>query len=158
MNEFNPNHVYPAQAYPILPFFYPQTEQTANPSQELPIEAAQLELEKMLPTRENQAPANNHRPPPTMLPMQQSYIENILRLNRGKEVTAYLSFSDKKQQTFTGIIEGAGRDHVILNNTTTGDRYLLLMIYLDYVLFKEEINYIPPQFPGSDQLSTSEPR
>jgi spore germination protein Q len=42
-----------------------------------------------------------------------------------------------------GVIEAAGRDHLILSDPQTGTRYLLLMVYLDYVTFDEEINYFP---------------
>src|SRR5690625_2867194 len=71
-----------------------------------------------------------------MLPMEQSYIENILRLNRGKTVTAYMTFDGSREwnsKKFTGVIEAAGRDHLILSQTGTGKRVLLLMIYLNYV-------------------------
>ena len=76
--------------------------------------------------------------------VEQSYIENILRLNKGKKVTAYVSFSDSvewRDKKFTGIIEQAGRDHLILSNPENGKWYLILMIYLDYVEFDERINY-----------------
>lgn len=86
---------------------------------------------------------------PGMLPMQQSYIENILRLNRGKHVTAYMTFENREQTTFKGRIEAAGRDHLILSNPETGKRYLLLMVYLDYVVFDERINYDYP-FSGNN--------
>ncbi len=78
------------------------------------------------------------------LPMEQSYIENILRLNKGKRVRAFFSFPDSnewKDKIFTGIVEEAGRDHLILSDPTTGNWYLLLMIYLNYVEFDERINY-----------------
>ena len=78
------------------------------------------------------------------LPMEQSYIENILRFNKGKRVTAYFSFSDSnnhKDMVYKGIIEQAGRDHLILSDPQTGKWYLLLMIYLDYIEFDEKINY-----------------
>lgn len=78
------------------------------------------------------------------VPMEQSYIENILRLNKGKRITAYFSFTDSlthKDMVYTGIIEQAGRDHLIISDPTTGKWYLLLMIYLDYVEFNEKINY-----------------
>lgn len=78
------------------------------------------------------------------LSMEQSYIENILRLNKGKKATVYLSFSDSinwRDKIFTGIIEQAGRDHLILSDPNTGKWYMLLMIYLDYVEFDERINY-----------------
>ena len=78
------------------------------------------------------------------LPMEQSYIENILRLNKGKKATVYMSFSDSinyRDKIFTGVIEQAGRDHIILSDPETGKWYLLLMIYLDYVEFNDKINY-----------------
>lgn len=78
------------------------------------------------------------------IPMEQSYIENILRANKGRKATVYLSFSDSinwRDKIFTGIIEQAGRDHLILSDPTTGKWYMLLMIYLDYVEFEDKINY-----------------
>jgi len=78
------------------------------------------------------------------LPMEQSYIENILRLNKGRRATVYMSFSDSinwRDKIYTGIIEQAGRDHLILSDPTTGKWYMLLMIYLDYVEFDDKINY-----------------
>ncbi len=78
------------------------------------------------------------------LPMEQSYIENILRLNKGKKVNVYMSYSDSvewRDKMYTGIIEQAGRDHLIISDPSTGKWYLLLMIYLDYVEFNEKINY-----------------
>lgn len=78
------------------------------------------------------------------LPMEQSYIENILRLNKGKKVKAYFSYPDSTQwrdKVYGGIIEEAGRDHLVLSDPKTGDWYLLRMIYLDYVEFEEKIKY-----------------
>lgn len=77
-------------------------------------------------------------------PMQQSYIENILRHNKGKKVRAYVSFPDAnewKDRVFDGTIEQAGRDHLIIRDPQTGKWYLILMIYLDYVEFDEKIDY-----------------
>ena len=78
------------------------------------------------------------------LTMEQSYIENILRLNKGKKVKAYVSFPDStewRNKIFDGIIEEAGRDHLIISNPSTGEWDLILMIYLNYVTFDEKINY-----------------
>lgn len=78
------------------------------------------------------------------LPLEQSYIENILRLNKGKKATVFVSFSDSvewRDKKFTGIIEQAGRDHLVLSDPNTGKWYLILMIYLDYVEFDEKIKY-----------------
>ncbi|MDQ0162664.1 spore coat protein GerQ [Bacillus alveayuensis] len=93
---------------------------------------------------------------PGMLPLEESYIENILRLNKGKHATVYMTFENNQQwnaKIFKGIIEAAGRDHIILSDPKTGKRYLLLMVYLDYITFDEEINYVYP--PG---LATYSPR
>jgi spore germination protein Q len=84
---------------------------------------------------------------PGMLPLEQSYIENILRLNKGKIATVYMTFENNKEwnaKVFKGRIEAAGRDHIILSDPQTGMRYLLLMIYLDYVTFDEELEYDYP--------------
>ena len=75
---------------------------------------------------------------------EMSYIENILRQNRGKKVTVYQTFPDSnewKDKSFNGIIEESGRDHIILSNPHSGKWYLLSMIYVDYIEFDEEIKY-----------------
>lgn len=98
--------------------------------------------------------------PPGMLPLEQSYIENILRLNKGKLVTVYATFEANSQwnaKAFKGIIEAAGRDHVILSDPQSGMRYLIPMVHLDYVTFEEEIEY-EPQYGGGPGLSTYPPR
>ena len=76
---------------------------------------------------------------------EQSYIENILRLNKGKLGKFYCSFPDSNEwrdTTFSGIIEQAGRDHLIISNPNTGKWYLILLIYLNYVEFDEKINFL----------------
>lgn len=94
-----------------------------------------------------QSPINNFNQDYNMgtsLPMEQSYIENILRLNKGKMVKAYVSFPDStewRNKIFAGRIEEAGRDHLIISNPNTGEWDLILMIYLNYVTFDERINY-----------------
>ena len=89
----------------------------------------------------------------TDMPFEQSYIENILRLNKGKKVTVYASFGDatpeNKDKTFYGIIEQSGRDHLILSNPTTGKWQLILMIYVDYIEFDEKINYSQEFIPNN---------
>lgn len=76
---------------------------------------------------------------------EQSYIENILRLNKGRRVNVYMSFSDSsewKDKVFSGLIEQAGKDHLIIRDTTNGNWYLIKILYLDYVEFMEPINYL----------------
>jgi len=89
-------------------------------------------------------PANMEMNPAEVLPLEQSYLENILRLNKGRKVTMFFSFPDSiewRDRIFKGIIEEAGRDHVIVSNPENGEWYLLPMIYLNYVNFNEEIKY-----------------
>lgn len=82
-----------------------------------------------------------------VLPMEQSYIENILRLNKGSRAKAYISFPDSvnwKDKIFDGIIEQAGRDHLVMS-LDDGRWILVPMIYLDYVEFDEKIIYRPSE-------------
>ncbi|ADU32364.1 spore coat protein GerQ [Evansella cellulosilytica] len=105
------------------------------------------------------------------LPLEQSFIENILRLNRGKVGTFYMTFENNERwnaKVFKGVVEAAGRDHIILSDPQTGKRYLLLMINLDYVTFDEELEYdypyangvasAPAPAPAQQDLSTYSPR
>lgn len=75
---------------------------------------------------------------------EESYIENILRVNVGKLCRVYMTYDGSKSWTdkaYEGILEAAGRDHIVIKDTQSDRRYLLLMIYLDYVEFFEKINY-----------------
>lgn len=97
---------------------------------------------------------------PGMLPAEQSYIENILRLNKGKLATIYMTFENNREwnaKIFKGIIEAAGRDHIIISDPQTNMRFLLPMVYLDYITFDEEIEYDYP-FGGGAGMSTYPPR
>ena len=98
---------------------------------------------------------------PGMLPAEQSYIENILRLNRGKLATVHAMFDTVSgsgdTKVFKGIIEAAGRDHLILSQVETGRRVLLPMVYFGYATFDEELEYDYP-FGSSPDLSVYPPR
>ncbi len=77
-------------------------------------------------------------------PLEQSLIENILRLNKGKLVKVYASFPDSNEwrdKIYTGVIEQSGRDHLILSNPNNGTWYLIRMLYINFVEFNEKINY-----------------
>lgn len=82
---------------------------------------------------------------------EQSYIENILRLNKGKKVNVHMTFPDSNEfrdREFTGIIEQSGKDHIVLSDPSTGKWLLLLMIYVDFITFDEKINYSPNFVPN----------
>ncbi|MEH6936404.1 spore coat protein GerQ [Bacillus sp. JJ664] len=70
---------------------------------------------------------------------EQSYVENILRQNRGKIATVYMTFTGNQQQVFVGYVMGAGRDHIVLRDVNSNKSFILLTIYLDYVTFDEQI-------------------
>ena len=79
--------------------------------------------------------------------MEESYIENILRLNLGKMATIYMTFDRNPEwpaKVFRGRLEAAGRDHIIVSDPETGKRYLLLMVNLDYITFDEPLQYFYP--------------
>ncbi|MCD9023923.1 spore coat protein GerQ [Cohnella sp. NL03-T5] len=89
------------------------------------------------------------------VPMQEeSYVENILRMNLGKVATLYMTYENNSEwnaKIFKGVLEAAGRDHIIISDPVTGKRYLLLTLNLDYITFDEPINYTLPfgTMPGS---------
>lgn len=70
------------------------------------------------------------------LPFEKSYIENILRLNKGKKVT--INLQDNKEAS--GIIEQIGKDNIILSDPKNGKWYLLPTMYINYITFDETIN------------------
>ena len=102
---------------------------------------------------DNNIPVPNQQinTPQDMLPLESSYIENILRLNKGKKVHVHMTFPDSldfRDREFSGIIEQAGRDHIILSVPETGKWDLLLMIYVDFITFDEPINYSQQFIPN----------
>ncbi|KWX70195.1 spore gernimation protein GerQ [Paenibacillus jilunlii] len=80
---------------------------------------------------------------------EQSYIENIFRLNLGKVGTFYFTYENNKDwnaKVYTGVLEAAGRDHIIISDKATGQRIVLLMVNFDYATFDEPLIY---QYPGT---------
>lgn len=97
------------------------------------------------------APSTNSTYEEMALPSEQSYIENILRLNKGKKVRVHQTFPDSNEWRdleFKGIIEQSGRDHIILSDPSSGVWQVLLMIYVDYISFDEPINYSSEFYPN----------
>jgi len=81
---------------------------------------------------------------------EESYIENILRLNRGKIGTFYFTIPSgevgETQGGTTRVVRGAiveaGRDHAIIAEADTGHYYLFPMIYFDFAEFTEPLTYL----------------
>lgn len=88
---------------------------------------------------------NSSMPGVAGIQREESYIENILRLNRGKPGTFYFSFDNavagSNTRAVRGVVEAAGRDHVILRDLKNNHRFLFPMIYFDYAEFDEELSY-----------------
>lgn len=85
--------------------------------------------------------------PAGLLPMEQSFIENILRLNLGKTATLYMTYENNSEwnaKIFKGVLEAAGRDHIIISDPQTGLRTILLMVNLDFITIQGELNYTYP--------------
>ncbi|MGG6311136.1 spore coat protein GerQ [Paenibacillus macerans] len=87
---------------------------------------------------------------PTPIPQyEQSYIENIFRLNLGKVGTFYMTYENNSEwnaKVFKGVLEAAGRDHIIISDPATGVRTVMLMVNFDYATFDEPLVY---QYPGT---------
>ena len=120
------------------PYTPQQTIPQYAPSQPYPTPPTPLQ-----PTQPQIVP----QPVPPINFQEQSYIENILRLNKGKVGTFYFTYTDSSEwrdRVYKGVIEAAGRDHLIISDPKTGKRYLFQMIYFDWAEFDEEIQY---QYP-----------
>lgn len=79
-------------------------------------------------------------------PEEQTYVENILRMNRGKIATVYTTNENNPEwpaKVFNGLVENAARDHVVLSDPQTGQRTIIFMVNIDYITFDEELQYQP---------------
>lgn len=106
----------------------------------------------LVPSGNMMTPSGNTFP----LPTEQSFIENILRMNRGKLGTFYMTYENNSEwnaKVFEGIIEAAGRDHIIISDPKTQQRILLLMVNFDYATFNEPLNY---EYPLHNQNNKKE--
>ncbi|WP_144463533.1 spore coat protein GerQ [Siminovitchia fortis] len=88
--------------------------------------------------------------------VEESFIENILRFNKGKVGTFYFTYQGNNKwnaMVYHGRVETAGRDHIIISDPDSGKRYLLMMANLDWVEFDERINYPLPKISPEVQAS-----
>ncbi|WP_340372086.1 spore coat protein GerQ [Peribacillus sp. FSL E2-0218] len=88
--------------------------------------------------------------------IEESFMENILRFNKGKIGTFYFTYQGSSKwnsMIYRGRVETAGRDHIIISDPSTDKRFLLLMANLDWVEFDERINYPQTQISPNVQAS-----
>lgn len=79
-------------------------------------------------------------------PREQDYIENVLQATVRLKLRVYMTFPDSvewRDRIFEGILEGSGRDHLVLSDPKTGNWLIIPLIYVDYYEFLESLeNYI----------------
>lgn len=84
---------------------------------------------------------------------QNKDISSLLNINKGKKVCIYISFKNSdewKNKTFTGILEEAGKDYLVLSDPKCGDWYILPIKYVDYIKSEENINIKPNYYQTSN--------
>ena len=80
----------------------------------------------------------------TVLPLEDSYMDSLIRNNIGKQICIYVTFpssNDFRDFKFNGILEQSGKDYVDLSEPSTGKWHLIPSIYIDFITFDENINY-----------------
>lgn len=101
----------------------------------------------------NYYPNQGTQPPYTNFPNQNQitnpqndpfqYAYNILNNNPNQIADFYMSYPDSvewRDRVFSGRIIHSTREYTLLNNEQTGEWYVLPSIYLNYVIFNEEVN------------------
>ena len=68
----------------------------------------------------------------------ETYID-ILKNNIGKKVNINMN-NNNETKTYSGILEKITDDTIIISNPETGNWFLLLSKYLNYIEFEERIN------------------
>lgn len=126
---------------------YPQNPnmQGPNPNQGMEQNSSYPLPMPPLPNQPQMPPQNNQNE--QVDPFEQSYIENIIRLNKGKVGTFHMTYSDSlewRDKVYKGVVLAAGKDHIVISDQRDGKRYILLLVYLDWVEFNEPIDYEYP--------------
>lgn len=78
------------------------------------------------------------------LSLEESYMDNLIRNNIGKQVCVYATFpnsNDFRDFKFNGILEQSGKDFIVLSEPSTGKWQLIPNIYINFITFDENINY-----------------
>ena len=79
-----------------------------------------------------------------VLPLDESYMDNLIRNNVGKQVCIYVTFpnsNDFRDFKFNGILEQSGKDYIVLSEPSSGKWHLFPSVYVDFITFDENINY-----------------
>lgn len=71
----------------------------------------------------------------------ESFINSVLRTAIGKEARFYFSYPDSikwRDMVYEGKIEVVGEDYLVVREKQTNHLHVLLLLYLEYVVFEEE--------------------
>ena len=71
---------------------------------------------------------------------ENSFVNAVLKRAIGKEATYYFSYPDSikwRDMAYEGTLEMVGEDYIVIRETNTNYIHVLLMLYLEYVVFKK---------------------
>lgn len=71
------------------------------------------------------------------------YVSDILKINKGKKAIIYCSYPDSNEwrdKIFEGTIVQSGKEYLLLKNINN-QLNLIWNIYINYIEFKENINF-----------------
>ena len=102
--------------------------------------------------------SNNQSPNQPPFSINRMYYQDkditvLLNLNKGKKVCIYTSFKNSeewKNKAFTGIVEEAYKDYLVLSDPKCGDWYIIPIKYIDYIKSEENINIKPNYYQTSN--------
>ena len=70
---------------------------------------------------------------------EEEYIDTIIKKNIGKNAKFYITIptsTNWQDKIFEGIIENVGKDHVLLLNPNTNEKYIIPLIYTAFITYK----------------------
>ena len=98
----------------------------------------------------NQQQIKQTQPYNINIPLEQAYLENILQLNKGKQIEISLALPNENTNIKeTGILEQPLIEHIIISEPSTGKFKIIPMKYINYITFIENINYKEDFYPNN---------
>ena len=76
---------------------------------------------------------------------ENSFVNAVLKRAIGKEAVYYFSYPDSikwRDMAYEGVLEMVGEDYIVIRELNTNYIHVLLMLYLEYVVFKKEYEQI----------------
>ncbi len=70
-----------------------------------------------------------------------SFVNSVLKNLKGKEATYYFSYSDSikwRDMEYKGSLIGIGEDYIVIKESLTGNKLILLLLYLEWVVYEGE--------------------